>query len=266
MDLNTDTNASTTALNVEQEEEQQQTEQVTDQQPDDVSGQTPILSQPVKTEHQDPPTDSESTPAPESSVQLNGLVKDHLSVIDEKMETSNGVCPNAVDASPPTSSRSSPPRHHHAKTGHAHANGHARLGSRSGSLSHAGSPRPSLSRQPSTLTENAVDGTKPSDYLILAILACFCPLWPINIVGLTFSVMSRYSLQQGNIDGARRLGRNAKVLSIVSLVGGFIIITATIAINWGFYYRIHMLLSDIQKEDSFNVSVTPAEYQSLGCI
>lgn len=88
MDLNTDTNASTTALNVEQEEEQQQTEQVTDQQPDDVSGQTPILSQPVKTEHQDPPTDSESTPAPESSVQLNGLVKDHLSVIDEKMETS----------------------------------------------------------------------------------------------------------------------------------------------------------------------------------
>lgn len=44
---------------------------------------------------------------------------------------------------------------------------------------------------------------------------------------------SRYSLQQGNIDGARRLGRNAKVLSIVSLVGGFLIITATIAINWG---------------------------------
>lgn len=103
--------------------------------------------------------------------------------------TGNGVCPNAVDASPPTSSRSSPPRHHHAKMGHAHANGHARLGSRSGSLSHAGSPRPSLSRQPSTLTESAVDGTKPSDYLILAILACFCPLWPINIVGLTFSVM-----------------------------------------------------------------------------
>lgn len=103
--------------------------------------------------------------------------------------TGNGVCPSAVDASPPTSSRSSPPRHHHAKAGHAYVNGHARLGSRSGSMSHAGSPRPSLSRQPSAATESAADGTKPNDYLVLAILACFCPLWPINIVGLTFSVM-----------------------------------------------------------------------------
>ncbi|MCI4385015.1 hypothetical protein PGIGA_G00045490 [Pangasianodon gigas] len=238
MALNTDTNAPTTGLNVGQEEEQQteqqqQTEQLTNQQPDDGSGQTPISSQPVKTEHQDPPTESESTPAPESSVQLNGVAKDHLSVIDEKMETSNGVCPKAVDASPPTSSRSSPPRHHHAKAGHAHANGHARHGSRSGSMSHSGSPRPSLSRQPSALTESAGDGTKPNDYLILAILACICPMWPINIVGLTFSVMSRYSLQQGNTDGARRLGRNAKILSIVSLVGGVVIITAAFVINPG---------------------------------
>lgn len=103
--------------------------------------------------------------------------------------TGNGVCSNAVEASPPTLSRSSPPRHHHAKSGHVHANGHARLGSRSGSMSHAGSPRPSLSRQPSAATESGGDGTKPNDYLIMAILACFCPLWPINIVGLTFSVM-----------------------------------------------------------------------------
>ncbi|KAM9457652.1 uncharacterized protein Hap1MRO34_018811 isoform 1-T1 [Clarias gariepinus] len=235
MALNTDSDAPTTALSAGQgqEEEQQQTEQMTNQQPDDVSGQAPITSQPVKTEHEDPPTDTE-TPALESSVHMNGVAKDNLSVIDEKMETSNGVCPNAVDASPSTSSRSSPPRHHHhTKAGHVHAHGHARIGSRSGSLSHAGSPRPSLSRQPSALTENAGDDTKPNDYLFLAILACFCPLWPINIVGLTFSVMSRYSLQQDNVDGARRLGRNAKVLSIVSLVGGVLIIAATIVINWG---------------------------------
>ncbi|XP_026994787.2 proline-rich transmembrane protein 2 isoform X1 [Tachysurus fulvidraco] len=234
MALNTDTNQPTTALSVGQEEEQQHTEQLTIQQPDERSGQIPITSQPVKTEeHQDPPTDSESAPAPESLVQLNGLARDHLSVIDEKMETSNGVCPNAVDASPPTSSRSSPPRHHNFKAGHVHANGHARLGSRSGSMCHVGSPRPSLSRQPSALTESVGEDTKPNDYLFLAILACFCPLWPINIVGLTFSVMSRYSLQQGNVDGARRLGRNAKILSIVSLLGGILIITAAIFINWG---------------------------------
>lgn len=52
-----------------------------------------------------------------------------------------------------------------------------------------GSPRPSLARQPSTLTEAPLDGSKPRDYLFLAILSCFCPLWPINIVALTFSVM-----------------------------------------------------------------------------
>lgn len=89
--------------------------------------------------------------------------------------------------SSPTSSISSPKRLQHAKP----TNGRARKGSRSGSLlGHgAGSPRPSISRQPSTVTEED-DGKPPRDYLILAILSCFCPLWPINIVALVFSVMA----------------------------------------------------------------------------
>uniref|UniRef100_A0A672G667 Proline-rich transmembrane protein 2 n=1 Tax=Salarias fasciatus TaxID=181472 RepID=A0A672G667_SALFA len=78
------------------------------------------------------------------------------------------------------------------------------------------------------ITEAAADGSKPRDYLLLAILSCFCPLWPINIVALTFSVMSRNSLQQGNVDGARRLGRNAMILSVVSILGGIAIIAAAI--------------------------------------
>lgn len=96
----------------------------------------------------------------------------------------NGVCPAAIDSSP---SASSPPRQQHAK--HGHSNGRARLNSRSGSMSYAGSPRPSLTRQPSAATDAGLDGSKPNDYLIWAILACLCPVWPINIVGLTFSVM-----------------------------------------------------------------------------
>ncbi|XP_026853769.2 proline-rich transmembrane protein 2 isoform X1 [Electrophorus electricus] len=237
MALNSDASAPKTAQNVGEEEEQQQTEQGTNQQPNGDAGHTPISSQPVKIEPQDPTSVSESAPGPETSPKSDEPPKVHLTVINEKMETSkqtlesNGVCPTTTDVSPPASSRTSPPRH--AKPGHAHINGHARLGSRSESLSHAGSPRPSLTRQPSAATEAAADGSKPNDYLILAILSCFCPLWPINIVGLTFSVMSRYSLQQGNVDGARHLGRNAKVLSIVSLVGGVLIITAAIVINWG---------------------------------
>ncbi|TSK77108.1 Zinc finger protein 26 [Bagarius yarrelli] len=262
MALNTDTNESTAALSAGQEEEQQQTEQLTNQQPDDSSDQTPVSSQPVKTEHQDAPI--ESKPNPESKIQLNGMAQDHLSVIDETVETSNGVCPTAVDASPPTSSRSSPPRHHHSKAGHSHANGHARLNSRSGSMSHAGSPRPSLSRQPSAVTESVGDGTKPNDYLFLAILACFCPLWPINIVGLTFSVMSRYSQQQGNTDGARRLGRNAKILSIVSILGGILIITAAVVINWGQILNAYLMerLAAAVREILEAVEATVTEYRT----
>uniref|UniRef100_A0A8D0L3W8 Trafficking regulator of GLUT4 (SLC2A4) 1/pseudo n=1 Tax=Sphenodon punctatus TaxID=8508 RepID=A0A8D0L3W8_SPHPU len=61
---------------------------------------------------------------------------------------------------------------------------------------------------------------RPTDYLVLAILSCFCPVWPVNIVALVFSIMSRSSRQQGDVDGARRLGRMAKLLSIVSIVLG----------------------------------------------
>ncbi|XP_046907408.1 proline-rich transmembrane protein 2 [Hypomesus transpacificus] len=187
------------------------------------SSQAPVTSQPTI-------SGQPATPSgPGRAAEL-----DHLAVINEKMENSNGICHASADPSPPASSLSSPPKKQHTKPGGHELNGRSQLGSCSGSLGHsAGSPRPSLSRKPSMLPEGPGDGSKPRDYLILAILSCFCPLWPINIVALTFSVMSRNSLQEGNIDGARRLGRNAMILSIVSLVGGIIIITAAIIFNWG---------------------------------
>lgn len=55
-------------------------------------------------------------------------------------------------------------------------------------------------------------------------------------VSLRLLAQSRYSMQQGNLDGARRLGRNAKILSIVSIVGGVILIIAAVVINWGCEY------------------------------
>lgn len=45
---------------------------------------------------------------------------------------------------------------------------------------------------------------------------------------LSVLVQSRNSLEQGNIDGARRLGRVAKLLSTVSVVGGVVIIVACV--------------------------------------
>ncbi|XP_075420858.1 LOW QUALITY PROTEIN: proline-rich transmembrane protein 2 [Tenrec ecaudatus] len=103
---------------------------------------------------------------------------------------------------------------------------------------HPGSPRGSLSRHPSSqLTGPGVEGgegtQKPRDYIILAILSCFCPMWPVNIVAFAYAVMSRNSLQQGDVDGAQRLGRVAKLLSIVALVGGVLIIIASCVINLG---------------------------------
>ncbi|XP_034568228.1 trafficking regulator of GLUT4 1 [Notolabrus celidotus] len=181
-----------------------------------------VTSQPVSAEQHALTTDADG------GLTEAGRDMDLLTVVNDNMETSNGMGPVRADSSPTVSSVS--PKLH-AKPG-GHANGRSGLGSRSGSVA-AGSPRPSLTRQPSAITEATVDGSKPRDYLFLAILSCFCPLWPINIVALTFSVMSRNSLQQGNLDGARRLGRNAMVLSIVSILGGIAIITAAIIFNWG---------------------------------
>ncbi|KAF6271520.1 hypothetical protein mRhiFer1_009639 [Rhinolophus ferrumequinum] len=107
---------------------------------------------------------------------------------------------------------------------------------------HPGSPRGSLSlsRHPSSqLAGSGLEGgegtQKPRDYIILAILSCFCPMWPVNIVAFAYAVMSRNSLQQGDVDGALRLGRVAKLLSIVALVGGVLIIIASCVINLGVY-------------------------------
>uniref|UniRef100_A0A673BEX2 Proline-rich transmembrane protein 2 n=2 Tax=Sphaeramia orbicularis TaxID=375764 RepID=A0A673BEX2_9TELE len=175
----------------------------------------PISTQPNGDAMTSQPAAEQQAPPSMTDGKQEGPGMDHLTVVNDNLETSNGVAPVMADLSPTASPKL------HAKP---------RPSSRSGSMS-ANSPRPSLTRRPSAMADGAADGSKPRDYLILAILSCFCPLWPINIVALTFSVMSRNSLQQGNIDGARRLGRNAMVLSVVSILGGIAIITAAIALN-----------------------------------
>ncbi|XP_040497036.1 trafficking regulator of GLUT4 1 isoform X4 [Ursus maritimus] len=36
---------------------------------------------------------------------------------------------------------------------------------------------------------SAQDQEVPKDYLILAIASCFCPVWPLNLIPLIFSIM-----------------------------------------------------------------------------
>ncbi|CAK6437899.1 unnamed protein product [Pipistrellus nathusii] len=93
--------------------------------------------------------------------------------------------------------------------------------------------RASSRRASSTATASyAQDQEAPKDYLILAIASCFCPVWPLNLIPLIFSIMSRSSVQQGDIDGARRLGRLARLLSITFIIMGIIIIIVTVTINF----------------------------------
>ncbi|XP_039612845.1 trafficking regulator of GLUT4 1 [Polypterus senegalus] len=117
-------------------------------------------------------------------------------------------------------------------------NGHG-MQFRSSSSGQLGDPQLSPSRvslaRASSSGNTAQENQRPRDYLILAILSCFCPIWPVNIVGLVYSIMSRYSLQQGDVDGARRLGLLARLLSIVSIVLGIIIITLYIVLNFTVY-------------------------------
>lgn len=144
-------------------------------------------------------------------------------VINEKLKNGNGMHPS--DSTSPVIS--SPPKRQHSIS-YPHQ-GKTRKGSRAGSIGYtAFSPRPSLSRHSSIATNPPLDRTKVKDYLLLSVLACFCPVWPINIVGFVYSIMSKNSLEQGNLDGAVRLGRVAKMLAMVSLVGGTVIIIACI--------------------------------------
>ncbi|KAJ3608487.1 hypothetical protein NHX12_025534 [Muraenolepis orangiensis] len=106
-------------------------------------------------------------------------------VINDKLENREAGSP--VVSSPPRRQHSisySHPLHHpphHAKT---------RKGSRASSVGYtAFSPRPSLSRHSSIAVAPPIDRSKVKDYMLLSVLACFCPVWPVNLVGFVFSIM-----------------------------------------------------------------------------
>uniref|UniRef100_A0A8C4LRJ7 Transmembrane protein 233 n=1 Tax=Equus asinus TaxID=9793 RepID=A0A8C4LRJ7_EQUAS len=76
------------------------------------------------------------------------------------------------------------------------------------------------------------DVPTPKSYLWLAVVSCFCPAYPINIVAFVFSIMSMNSYNDGDIEGSRRLGRNAKWVAIASIIIGLLIIGITCAVHF----------------------------------
>ncbi|XP_035487255.1 transmembrane protein 233 [Scophthalmus maximus] len=69
-------------------------------------------------------------------------------------------------------------------------------------------------------------------YLCLTIFTCFCPAYPVNIVALVFSIMSRNSYYQGDYDGSRRLGRNALYVSVACIIIGLLIIAISCIVHF----------------------------------
>ncbi|KAM9318829.1 trafficking regulator of GLUT4 1 [Pholidichthys leucotaenia] len=117
----------------------------------------------------------------------------------------------------------------------AEENGHS-VALRSGSAGQLAAAAPlspskaSLSRS-STGNATVQETPKPRDYLVLVIISCFFPIWPVSILALVYSIMSRNNLQVGDIDGARRLGQLARLLSIVSIVLGVLVIVIFISVS-----------------------------------
>lgn len=63
-----------------------------------------------------------------------------------------------------------------------------------------GSPSRASSRRASSVvtTSYAQDQEAPKDYLVLAIASCFCPVWPLNLIPLIFSIMVSPVFCSGN--------------------------------------------------------------------
>ncbi|XP_072239288.1 transmembrane protein 233 [Leuresthes tenuis] len=84
--------------------------------------------------------------------------------------------------------------------------------------------------------QGSIEGQEPPpplrSYLCLAMFACFCPAYPVNIVALVYSVMSRSSYYQGDYDGSRRLGRNALYVAVASIIIGLLIIAISCIVHF----------------------------------
>ncbi|KAM5194763.1 transmembrane protein 233 [Mantella aurantiaca] len=90
-----------------------------------------------------------------------------------------------------------------------------------------------LEEGPETNTENeSTPPPMPSNYLILSIFACFCPAYPINIVAFVFSIMALNSYNDGDLEGSRRLGRNALYVAIASIFIGLAIIATYCVVHF----------------------------------
>ncbi|XP_077468436.1 trafficking regulator of GLUT4 1 isoform X2 [Stigmatopora argus] len=82
-----------------------------------------------------------------------------------------------------------------AKASEADYNGHGMRSGSAGQLAAAAPLSPSKVSLSRSSTGNATvqESPKPRDYLILVIISCFFPVWPVSIVALVYSIMEGVS-------------------------------------------------------------------------
>ncbi|KAH3834824.1 hypothetical protein DPMN_108157 [Dreissena polymorpha] len=81
-----------------------------------------------------------------------------------------------------------------------------------------------------------VTTSRPPDYLIPAILVCFCCFCPTGFAAICYAHEANRMTISGNIDGANRSSNAARVLIIASVVVGIIIIIVTTVLRSGVIY------------------------------
>lgn len=81
-------------------------------------------------------------------------------------------------------------------------------GPREASLPRSSSRASSRRASSIATTSYAQDRDVPKDYLVLAIASCFCPVWPLNLIPLIFSIMVSVALC-GRAGAGPGLGRQA---------------------------------------------------------
>ncbi|XP_051888429.1 transmembrane protein 233 [Pristis pectinata] len=83
----------------------------------------------------------------------------------------------------------------------------------------------SLEEVPVSDTDHEAQEAKmPRKYIILTMLSCFCPSYPINIVAFVFAMMALHSYNEGDVEGGRKLGHIATLVSIAAIIAGLIVI------------------------------------------
>ncbi|KAK7944362.1 hypothetical protein WMY93_000090 [Mugilogobius chulae] len=94
--------------------------------------------------------------------------------------------------------------------------------------------KPPLQKVPHEENTSSDSSPRLQSFLWLSIFSCFCPAFPVNLLALVLSILSRRSHEQGDFSGSRRLGRCALVVGVASVLIGMSILVVSVCVHYGY--------------------------------